>query len=126
MEMHNVDMNLSQEILDNFNAGTYDHYEPIRAGGIPGIDNRTILDMNAEGWSLDAETVLKRAETFNIPKEMMKPETRCKDTLFLSATDLASIGRFLFPLLSPGVLNGGSATSYLDRKKNRSFNEDLY
>jgi UDP-N-acetylglucosamine pyrophosphorylase len=43
----------------------------------------------------------------------------------LSHEDLWTIGTLLTPYLSYGVLNGGSATSYTDENKNRSYSEEL-
>lgn len=40
--------------------------------------------------------------------------------LILSRKDLECFGRKLYPLYAFGVLNGGSATSYCDRKKNKA------
>ncbi|AHE62351.1 UTP--glucose-1-phosphate uridylyltransferase [Borrelia parkeri] len=40
--------------------------------------------------------------------------------------DLERLGLFLYPYLSFGILNGGSATSYFDILKNNDFNEELY
>ncbi|QFI14168.1 UTP--glucose-1-phosphate uridylyltransferase [Borrelia sp. CA_690] len=43
-----------------------------------------------------------------------------------SSCDLENLGLALFPYLSFGILNGGSATSYFDLAKNRGLSEDLY
>ncbi|WNY64580.1 UTP--glucose-1-phosphate uridylyltransferase [Borreliella carolinensis] len=48
------------------------------------------------------------------------------DCYIFSSCDLENLGLMLFPYLSFGILNGGSATSYFDLAKNRALNEDLY
>nr|WP_267507676.1 UTP--glucose-1-phosphate uridylyltransferase [Borreliella afzelii] len=48
------------------------------------------------------------------------------DYYIFSSCDLENLGLILFPYLSFGILNGGSATSYFDLAKNKKFNEDLY
>ncbi len=48
------------------------------------------------------------------------------DYYIFSSCDLENLGLMLFPYLSFGILNGGSATSYFDLAKNRALNEDLY
>nr|WP_267509928.1 UTP--glucose-1-phosphate uridylyltransferase [Borreliella garinii] len=48
------------------------------------------------------------------------------DCYIFSSCDLENLGLILFPYLSFGILNGGSATSYFDLAKNRELNKDLY
>ncbi|WP_418905529.1 UTP--glucose-1-phosphate uridylyltransferase [Borreliella japonica] len=48
------------------------------------------------------------------------------DCYIFSSCELENLGLMLFPYLSFGILNGGSATSYFDLTKNRRLNEDLY
>ncbi|EEF81962.1 UTP--glucose-1-phosphate uridylyltransferase [Borreliella valaisiana] len=48
------------------------------------------------------------------------------DCYIFSSYDLENLGLILFPYLSFGILNGGSATSYFDLAKNKGVNEDLY
>jgi UDP-N-acetylglucosamine pyrophosphorylase len=49
-----------------------------------------------------------------------------EEMYFFSRTNLEILGRLLFPLVSFGVLNGGSATSYCDTKKNEALNKTLF
>ncbi len=121
-----VDMDLSREILARFNAGEYDRFEPIRAQGIPGIDGESVLDMNARAWELDEDTVRRQAEKYDIPSDLIAALSQENGRMWGTADSLRKIGVYLYPLLSVGVLNGGSSTSYLDRKKNRSFDSSLF
>ena len=126
METFPVDMDLSLEILGNYNAGKYDNVKPIESTGIPGIDGETVLDMTAGAWELEEQPVLAAAGKFDIPRNLIEAGTRRGGRILFTADILREVGTRLFPLLSVGVLNGGSATSYLDRKKNRSFHPDLF
>jgi UTP--glucose-1-phosphate uridylyltransferase len=49
-----------------------------------------------------------------------------EDVIPLDGNALRTIGLAALPLVSYGILNGGSATSYADEKKNRSFNPELF
>lgn len=126
MDEISVDMKLSREILDNYNAGKYDRFESIKAEGIPGIDGKTVLDMTASCWELDEKVVRRRVEQLDLPAALISGGNRKGETLTFTADQLHRIGVFLYPLFSAGVLNGGSSTSYLDQKKNRSFNPELF
>ena len=48
------------------------------------------------------------------------------DDIVLDRRGLELIGLAALPLVSYGVLNGGSASSYIDEKKNRQFNPQLF
>ncbi|AHH11184.1 UTP--glucose-1-phosphate uridylyltransferase (plasmid) [Borrelia coriaceae] len=48
------------------------------------------------------------------------------DFYVFTGDDLERLGLLLYPYLSFGILNGGSATSYFDILKNSKFNEELY
>ncbi|QMU99586.1 UTP--glucose-1-phosphate uridylyltransferase [Borrelia sp. A-FGy1] len=48
------------------------------------------------------------------------------DFYIFTGDELESLGLALYPYLSFGILNGGSATSYVDILKNSDFNKELY
>ncbi|UCP01048.1 UTP--glucose-1-phosphate uridylyltransferase [Borrelia hermsii] len=48
------------------------------------------------------------------------------DFYVFTGDELERLGLLLYPYLSFGILNGGSATSYFDILKNNDFNEELY
>ncbi|MFP4409231.1 MAG: UTP--glucose-1-phosphate uridylyltransferase, partial [Spirochaetaceae bacterium] len=52
--------------------------------------------------------------------------TRSGDELRLTQGEMETIGILLYPYLSYGVLNGGSATSYADEKKNTKGYSDAF
>lgn len=127
MEAIGIDVDQSLTILNNLNAGAYDHVQPVRAEGIPDIDGTTVLDRRGAS-SLRVDTAVYRDRLRDLAPEI--PAGRFGEDhegmRVLSQDDLKTIGILLYPYLSYGVLNGGSATSYGDRKKNESFDSRLF
>jgi len=127
MEKLGIDVDQSRAILEKLNDGAYDHVQPVRAEGIPDIDGTTVLDRRGEtSLHIDNTAYLRRLEDLapEIPANRFGSVE--KDNRILSHIDLETIGTLLYPYLSYGVLNGGSATSYGDRKKNESFDSRLF
>lgn len=127
MKERGIDVERSVHILDQLNAGAYDDIETVQASGIPEIDGERIVDRRVP-TDLSLSDVTYRSRLADIAPEipadifgMLSDGTRT-----LSEEDLKAIGTLLTPYVSYGVLNGGSATSYGDEKKNRSFDEDLF
>jgi UTP--glucose-1-phosphate uridylyltransferase len=48
------------------------------------------------------------------------------NSYFFSRSDLEQLGLLLLPYTAYGVLNGGSATSFADNKKNKNFCPDIF
>lgn len=55
-----------------------------------------------------------------------EPESTEENMIRLDAEKIRLFGLALLPRVSYGVLNGGSATSYADEKKNRGFHSELF
>lgn len=94
---------------------------------IPAVDGRRIFDRRKK-----TELVLPAGQfdaacgELGIPRELSgRAERRGKECLLDEAL-LSEIGLFLLPLLAYGVLNGGSASTYVDVKKNRDLNPRLF
>ncbi|POR05693.1 hypothetical protein AU468_00530 [Alkalispirochaeta sphaeroplastigenens] len=121
-----VDVERSLQILENLNRGDYDSIEPIRPQGIPRIDGEQVIDRTCEvTLTISGEQYQRRLQELapEIPRERFgRPEGKNR---ILSQEDLENIGVLLYPYLSYGVLNGGSATSYGDRKKNEALDAQL-
>lgn len=122
-----IDVERSQQILEAFNRGDYDGVRPLEASGIPEIDGTTILDRRG------ASTLSLAERTYRMRLTDIAPEIPLDrfgslegDTRHLDDEALRKIGILLYPYLSYGVLNGGSATSYADTRKNRAFDADLF
>ncbi|MFW5826795.1 MAG: UTP--glucose-1-phosphate uridylyltransferase [Alkalispirochaeta sp.] len=127
MEQLGIDVHRSQEILKELNRGAYDGVLPLEAGGIPEMDGSTIIDRRtASALDLPDDTYHRRLQEIapEIPADRFG--TVQDGVRHLDDADLEVIGVLLYPYLSYGVLNGGSATSYADVHKNRSYNEELF
>jgi UDP-N-acetylglucosamine pyrophosphorylase len=127
MEAKSIDVGLTTQILDSINAGKHDNVKPVEVSQVPEIDGNTILDMT-QAPSLTMPTSDAEAR-LNELVPGLKPDrfgTVRGDRIEFDAAALRAIGLRLYPLVSYGVLNGGSATSYADTKKNSSFDETLF
>ncbi len=122
-----INKELTLEILEKNNNGDYDNVKAVWEKDFPPIDNKTIIDMTGK---IDFSTSRdKLTELFNKYNIDLNPDIYTKtgkNTIKLSKENLEEIGKKIMPLYSFGILNGGSATSYADSKKNKSFNKDLF
>ncbi|MEX2442653.1 MAG: UTP--glucose-1-phosphate uridylyltransferase [Alkalispirochaeta sp.] len=127
MEDLGIDVDRSQKILAEFNRGAYDGIEPLEANGIPEMDGSTIIDRRGDS-NLALSDDAYRARLAELAPEIPADRfgTVQDSNRHLTHSDLETIGVLLYPYLSYGVLNGGSATSYADVHKNRSYDEDLF
>lgn len=122
-----IDVTRSTEILDRLNAGGYDHVEPVSVSGIPEVDNRTVIDRISEAPLRIAASDF-RERLAAVAPEINPGALGAADgsEVILDAAALRALGIALYPRTCYGVLNGGSASSYADEKKNRSFDEELF
>jgi UDP-N-acetylglucosamine pyrophosphorylase len=134
MSRKHIDMNLTNEILKNYNDGLYDNVVPIEVSEIPGIDGEKILDRgNIKSWSGNLSSVTgnlnkinKNLNTGILGTSLGKlSQDDGKEIITFSAEELKKIGVQLYPYISYGILNGGSATSYIDSRKNEALNPEL-
>ncbi len=122
-----IDIELSTKILDNYNSGKYDDIVPVQVTGVPEIDGKRIIDVTGKiEETYDLNKVHGRLERLGANIEIEKLGNRKGDCIILSLRDLTELGIRLYPFLAYGVLNGGSASSYVDYKKNQSFNQKLF
>ena len=122
MEARGVSVELTLKILNSYNNGEYDAQKPIRIEGLPEIDGEQIVDMREEfTWGIDADRARENLGTFQLPPGAEKIGTEKTGKLLFSKADLTELGEMLLPYVSFGILNGGSATSYGDLKKNRDY-----
>ena len=122
-----IDLTRSSDILRRLNAGAYDHVQPVRASGIPVIDNETIIDRTIPlERKIEDESYRRRMADLapEIPADRIG--TASDGIRHLREDDLERLGVLLYPYVAYGILNGGSATSYADRKKNSAFDPDLF
>lgn len=127
MEEKKIDVELSLTLLDRINSGKVSIGETGEARGIPGVDGDRIVDTtSAPTWTGDAEALYGRLGELNLAPDRLRFDIPVSGPVTLGADQLREIGLHLIPRVAYGVLNGGSATSYADHTKNRSFNETLY
>lgn len=125
LAQYGIDEKLSYTILEKFNNKEIGQEPRAQLKEIPQIDNRTILDCTGNiSIHFNESNVRRVFEKFNLPESLL---LKCIKSDFLFDNELLSeIGIHLYPTFSYGVLNGGSATSYADRKKNEDFNSELF
>jgi len=123
-EAKKIDLTQSLKIRDNWNKGIYQGVKPIEMDHFPQIDGKQLLDLRQpqdRSFSLSQVEALKERFPFvEVPQG-----TQTEEQILFTQEELEALGTNLMPFYSYGVLNGGSATSYADRKKNSGFNEDL-
>ncbi|MFW5728395.1 MAG: UTP--glucose-1-phosphate uridylyltransferase [Spirochaetota bacterium] len=126
MESRKIDVDRSLAILDNYNAGAYDSIEKVIAEDIPSIDGETIVDMTGDvSLTLPAGEAKRRIEELLPGVNPEEHGTWTDSQGHFDRSELARLGERLLPLVSYGVLNGGSATSYADTKKNSTLSNEL-
>lgn len=126
MKNKRINVDLTTEILDNYNAGKYDHIDPVRVRDIPGIDGESVVDMTADvSIRVHRESADARLGFVGNNCGAAEFAEADGDYLVFDRRGLEQLGRCLLPQVAYGVLNGGSATSYADYKKNAKFAPDL-
>lgn len=124
----NIDRELTLSILDRFNRGEFDHFKPVQVDSLPHVDGEQIIDMTGKieyACSIDRfRSVIEELFQDSAPTyQYGRPQN---GNILLSSNDLYHIGMRLLSKVAYGILNGGSASSYVDEKKNRSFSSELY
>jgi UDP-N-acetylglucosamine pyrophosphorylase len=121
MECERIDVDLTIAILNNFNKGIYDSVEKVKVTEIPVVDETSVLDMTSSRKRCFSARRAQDRIAEIAPELDLRSFGRWNSAdVILTENELETIGVLLFPYLSYGVLNGGSATSYADEKKNAS------
>lgn len=127
MRSKGIDLGLTSAILKKFNAGAYDHIEPICVHGIPQVDGKTVLDMTGDFQETMAwEKARERIAATGLSIDLNRIGHRHGAMITFDKTALARLGVLLYPICAFGVLNGGSASSYIDSTKNKDFDSKLF
>ncbi len=122
LEEQGVDVSLSLTILDDFNTGKAGTTPPVIPDGVPEIDGESIVDMRGTSeFDCSPEELERLGKNHPEAAACLNPS---KGTVTLK--QLYRAGLALLPRFAYGFLNGGSATSYGDEKKNRGFNSELF
>jgi UTP--glucose-1-phosphate uridylyltransferase len=120
-----IDADLTLEILDRYNIGDFANQGSVEMDEIPGIDGKTVIDMQQAEWLMKEETARERLGELGISRSLETFATLTEGMARFDLRGLTALGYLLYPKTAYGVLNGGSATSYADEKKNSSFDEKL-
>ena len=123
---NSIDIHLTKKILRNYKNGRYNNIESIQAAGLPSVDGKTILDMKTVVLTLPTDTAENNIRKLKIDIDLEYSGKCSGSYISFFKADLERIGVLLYPLVSCGILNGGSATSYIDVKKNKVFNPTLF
>lgn len=134
MESKGIDLALSKSILEDFNAGLYDTIRPVRAAGVPSIDGSTVVDLRPSDrpderlFYFDASKARENLEAFGIglPASVQGVSKESDNRVAFTKSSLLAIGMDVLGFTAFGVLNGGSATSYADGKKNLALGKDVF
>ncbi|MBI9102764.1 MAG: UTP--glucose-1-phosphate uridylyltransferase [Spirochaetales bacterium] len=122
-----INIELTEKILSDINDGKAAVKMENKERIIPLIDGKRIVDRrNANGWSGLVAQVENQFKTLELPTELFSRGRITKNRIHFSSEILSEIGFLLLPKVAYGVLNGGSASSYADLKKNKSFSPELF
>lgn len=124
-----VDLDRMLRFLDDLNAGKYD--SPVDSGpySVPDFPHPAIFDRRGTAsLSVGAEFAAGRLVDLGVPvsAESLGARVQGDGTLLFDEAALEKIGMYLYPVAAYGVLNGGSASSYADIKKNSALDSALF
>ncbi len=127
MHAKKIDLQLTRKLLNRYNEGKFDNIKPVQVTDIPSIDGETVIDLTNEfEFTIDRHTAQQNIDQLGLAIDLTTIGTVSGTKLHFSKNDLKDLGIKLYPTLSYGILNGGSASSYFDTKKNQSLNETLF
>jgi len=121
MHSAGIDIPLALERIRRANRGDFDSIPPIRAKNLPQADDSRLFDPDNYTLTVSLEEARQRISSFNLPfspdLETMGTVSRDRASISLQSEALGRIGLLLAPITAFGALNGGSASSYLDRTR---------
>jgi UTP--glucose-1-phosphate uridylyltransferase len=127
LKAEGIDAALSLEILNNFNRGQFDAHMHAHFH-IPALGKERFFDRHRRTLKVTVDRKKTEAcfKRMGLDVRPYKFGTVAGANLVFGKNELERLGLALLPHAAYGVLNGGSASSYVDRKKNRSFNEAVF
>ncbi len=126
MKSKNVDISLTLSILDRLNRRDYSD-EPVAVSSLPSPDDRSIVDCTGGlAYSVEKTSSIHAFKRLGLSLNPRDFGSVSGGVVSFDSVGLEKLGIALAPLLSYGVLNGGSATSYADTVRNRSFDPALF
>jgi len=125
MAAKGIDIDLTLSILENMNAGLYDGAAAVEVAGVPPVDGTSIVPAGAGmRYTVDHDAAAARLALLGLA--MPAGAVVHGSTVTLDRQALVDLGERLYAHTAWGVLNGGSATSYADTKKNRSLGAGVF
>ena len=123
-----VDLDFMLKFLADLNAGKFKDGGSIKIAGIPSLDHPDIVDLTSlKTFSAPKERAEETFSSLNLPFRIEDIAEGEKGGSFVfSVPALKKIGEALYPKAAFGLLNGGSATSYVDSKKNLSLCPEIF
>lgn len=120
-----IDVDMTMSMLDNINAGMYDGAPSVAVTGVPPVDGESIVPAGVSmRYSVDNEDARRRLAALDLA--MPDGAVVHGSVVTLDRQALVDLGERLYAVTAWGVLNGGSATSYADTKKNRSLGDGVF
>lgn len=121
-----VDVELTLAVLNRLNSNDYTS-EPAIVNSIPDPEDPAVVDCRGNfTWEISCGGAQEALEDLNISARISDYGTVQNGVVQFSREGLARLGQHMLPLVSSGILNGGSATSYADRLKNQAINVELF
>ena len=122
-----VDLDRMLRFLDDLNSGKYDGIKGVEPDTVPDISNPSIIDRRGKtSFSLSSDAAHERFTMLELPFSPESVSSAKNGQLTFDEPALEKIGIHLYPKTAYGVLNGGSASSYADVKKNRSLDAKIF
>ncbi|AFG37352.1 UTP--glucose-1-phosphate uridylyltransferase [Spirochaeta africana] len=134
LESRGVDVAMTLSLLQRLNNGDFDHLEPVRMDSLPDIDGQDVIDATGDlTLTVSRQRLTQLLEDWQLPVSVAELEQISRISaaprsaeIQLNTAALRALGIALSPLVAYGVLNGGSATSYCDTKKNRGLDSGVF
>ncbi len=130
LKSEGVDMNAMQQFLCDLNAGKFARTSPVQIAGVPSAMHPDIVDRaSLQSYAIPRAAAAAKFRELDLPfqpESLAVPEDGNPDILRFPRGALARIGTALYPKAAFGILNGGSASSYADEKKNRSLCPEVF
>jgi hypothetical protein len=133
-----VDLDRMTRFLNDLNAGRFSNPDSVHPSSLPDLSNPAVIDRRgAASWTMDEGLARERFGELALPftPESLASSARPSSgaagslsgrSLTFDEAALETIGIHLYPKAAYGVLNGGSATTYADVKKNQSLDPALF